>query len=104
MDTHPGLLVLDPGDNIAVATRDLAAGESVRAGDIALTLERATATGHKVAVRPIRAGEKVVKFRVPIGSATRDIRPGDYVHLHNLKSDYIATYTLDASAAGSERA
>ena len=88
------LLRLDAGDNIAVATSDLAAGMTVELDGLSITLERATPTGHKVAVRPIAAGDKVIKYRVPIGSATRAIAPGDYVHLHNLKSDYIATYTL----------
>jgi altronate dehydratase small subunit len=97
MAGHPRLLMLDAGDNIAVATADLTAGEIVILDGLVLTLERATATGHKVAVRPIAQGEKIVKYRVPIGSATQAIAPGQYVHTHNLKSDYIATYTLDAA-------
>jgi len=32
---------------------------------------------------------------VPIGSATRAIKAGEHVHLHNMKSDYIPTYTLE---------
>jgi hypothetical protein len=32
-----------------------------------------------------------------IGSATAPIRRGEHVHLHNLASDYIATYTLPAA-------
>ncbi|MGA8438224.1 MAG: UxaA family hydrolase [Candidatus Sulfotelmatobacter sp.] len=51
--------------------------------------------GHKVAARDIRAGEKVYKCGVPIGSAKEMIPAGAHMHLHNLKSDYIATYTLD---------
>ena len=31
----------------------------------------------------------------PLGVATADIEPGDYVHIHNVTSDYIPTYTLD---------
>jgi altronate dehydratase len=54
-------------------------------------------TGHKLALAPVAAGEKVVKYGSPIGSATRDIQPGEYVHLHNLRSDYLPTYTLDGS-------
>ena len=76
MAEHPRLLMLDPGDNIAVATSDLAAGEIVILDGLVLTLERATATGHKVAVRAIAAGEKVVKYGAPIGSATEAMRLG----------------------------
>jgi hypothetical protein len=54
--------------------------------------------GHKVALVPIAAGEKVCKYGAPIGSATRQIRPGEHVHTHNLASDYLPTYTLDNPA------
>ncbi len=76
MAEYPRLLMLDAGDNIAVATADLAAGEIVILDGLVLTLERATATGHKVAVRPIAMGEKIVKYGVPIGSATAGDRAG----------------------------
>ena len=48
-----------------------------------------------VVIEAIPAGTKVVKFAAPIGSATCPIQPGEHVHLHNLKSDYLPTYTLD---------
>jgi hypothetical protein len=53
------------------------------------------AIGHKVAACDIKAGEKVHKCGLPIGSAKEMIPAGSHMHLHNLKSDYIATYTLD---------
>ncbi|HEX9047797.1 MAG TPA: UxaA family hydrolase [Verrucomicrobiae bacterium] len=43
--------------------------------------------GHKIAVRDIAAGEAVIKYGVRIGHATRAIRRGVWVHLHNLASD-----------------
>jgi len=43
---------------------------------------------HKVALEDIRAGQPVIKFGVPIGSATRDIRAGEWVHLHNCASQF----------------
>lgn len=92
------LLKLAPADNVAVATADIAAGQEVAldngAAGIVRVLDRLP-VGHKVAVIPIRAGEKVMKFGCPIGSATRDIAPGQHVHTHNLKSDYIPTFTLE---------
>lgn len=48
--------------------------------------------GHKVAARLITAGEEIIKYGVPIGSATRDIAAGEHVHTHNVQSDYIPTY------------
>ena len=36
-----------------------------------------------------RCSEKVLKYGLPIGSATRDIAAGEHVHVQNMKSDYI---------------
>ncbi len=95
--TDPRLLRLDPNDNIAVATTTLEAGEAVTIDGRPVTLPDRVPTGHKLALLPIAAGEKVIKYGSPIGSAMCDIRPGDYIHTHNLKSDYLPTYTLDGS-------
>ena len=90
------LLRLAASDPIAVAARDLEAGETVAIDGIVLTLPVRVPLGHKVALRPIAAGEKVKKYRVPIGTATAAIAPGEIVHTHNLRSDYIPTYTLES--------
>ena len=54
--------------------------------------------GHKVAARAIAAGEKIIKYGGPIGSATREIAAGEHVHTHNVKSDYIPTYLREDQA------
>lgn len=94
------LLRLSPNDNIAVAVADIREGDEVPLGDLGmLRIREAIAMGHKVAILPIRAGEKVIKFGCPIGSATGDILPGQHVHAHNLKSDYIPTFMPEPSHA-----
>lgn len=87
-------LYLAAGDNIAVATRQLDSGSIVEIEGVAIGLKSRVDVGHKFAVRAIRAGEQVVKYGAPIGSASCDIAPGDYVHIHNLQSDYLPSYTL----------
>jgi len=47
----------------------------------------------------LRAGDKVRRYGSPIGSMTQDAAPGEHVHLHNLQSDYLHTYTLDTGNA-----
>lgn len=91
----PRLLRLSDEDNVCVLLRAIPAGEEIRVGGRMVRLSISLGVGHKLATRPIRAGEKVIKYRVPIGSATQDIAVGEHVHLHNLKSDYLTTYTLD---------
>ena len=90
-----GVLVLAPGDNIAVATSELPAGTQRTVNGIPVTLKSKVDVGHKFATRFIRKGERIVKYGAPIGSATRDIEPGEYLHTHNVASDYIPTFTLE---------
>ena len=40
-------------------------------------------------------GEKISKYGAPIGSMTLATPKGGHVHLHNMKSDYIATHMRD---------
>ena len=96
-DTDPRLLRVAPEDNVAAATTTIEAGESITLAGRAVAVPERVSTGHKVAIASIAAGQKVIKYGAPIGSATRDIRPGQYVHTHNLASDYLPTYTLDGA-------
>ncbi len=95
-DPQPALLKLAPQDNVAVALRALVAGEVVMLDGVMLDIERATSVGHKVAARPIIAGDVILKYNCPIGIATQSIAAGAYVHTHNVKSGYLPTYTLPA--------
>ncbi|MCB1716269.1 MAG: UxaA family hydrolase [Candidatus Competibacteraceae bacterium] len=88
------ILVLHSDDNIAVAACELAAGTQVQIGAASLTVRERIDVGHKFALRMIQPGEKIMKYRAPIGSATRLIQAGEYVHTHNMQSDYLPTYTL----------
>jgi altronate dehydratase small subunit len=90
-----GVLLLAPGDNVAVATGELPEGTQRTVNGLPITLKSKVDVGHKFAVRFIRKGERIVKYGAPIGSATRDIEPGEYIHTHNVTSDYIPTYTLE---------
>jgi len=85
---------LSPADNIAVALRPLKSGESVALDGVALTVSRNIAVGHKLAARAIAKGEIIVKYSCPIGTAICRIAPGEYVHTHNVESNYLPTYTL----------
>lgn len=43
--------------------------------------------GHKYAIRPIAAGEDVIKYGMSIGHATADIAAGEHVHVHNVATN-----------------
>ena len=80
------VLVISDRDNVATALEPLDAGRTIRAGAASLTLVEAIPRGHKVALRAIAAGEAVVKYGSPIGTATMEIAAGAHVHTHNVAS------------------
>ena len=43
--------------------------------------------GHKYALRDIKCGEDIIKYGNPIGHATCDIKAGEHVHTHNVKTN-----------------
>jgi altronate hydrolase len=77
-------LRIAPADDVAVALRELAAGEVVHAGDANVTVRERVARGHKFALRDLAAGELVRRYGFAIGRATAAIARGAWVHTHNL--------------------
>jgi len=93
--TDDRVLLMAPDDNVAVAKFDMEAGTRLNVQDTAIVLNAQILIGHKFAFKPVKKGETIVKYGAPIGIATQDIAPGEYMHIHNVASDYIPTYTLD---------
>ncbi|HVY34022.1 MAG TPA: altronate dehydratase family protein [Caulobacteraceae bacterium] len=79
-DTRHSLHLVDAGDDVGVALRDLAIGERVEG----IAIREAVPRGHKLAVRAVSQGSEVRKYGWAIGVAKIDIAPGDHVHSHNL--------------------
>jgi hypothetical protein len=86
------VLKIHPDDNVGVAVRPLSKGTVVQCGDVTLRLQIAVPLGAKLALTALKSGSSVIKFGEPIGSLTSDVSPGEYVHTHNLASDYLRTY------------
>ncbi len=93
MFTDPRLLLTVPEDNCLVVCAPLRAGEVVVIEGQGVTLASDIAIGHKVARHAIAEGEKIVRYGAIIGHAVQAIAVGGHIHLHNLESDYIPTYT-----------
>ena len=89
------LLLLHESDNVLLATGNLPQGGTVIIDGAPAVLSFPLALGHKIARRAIAAGEPVVKYGVSIGLASKPIERGAHVHVHNLVSNYTATYTLE---------
>lgn len=98
------LILLWPDDNVLVARSRIRAGETFSVGGAEMIALTDVPLGHKLARRAIKAGEKILKYGAPIGSATMDIALGAHVHVHNIKSDYTPTHHLyDARAKHGEQ-
>lgn len=77
-------ILIHPDDNVVVALQPFHKGERIR--ENGLTLADDIPAGHKIALRPIQKDAPVLKYGMPIGAATKDIRAGEHVHTHNLRT------------------
>ena len=80
------VLIMDPRDNVGIAVREIGQGESVHGGEDGEgfpALEKIPCS-HKVAIADIGEKEPVIRYGEAIGYATRAIRRGEWVHIHNL--------------------
>ena len=78
----PLVLRLNPADDVVIARRQLVTGTLIKSESV--TVSGLIPPGHKLATRAISKGSPVRRYNQIIGFATREIRPGEHVHLHNL--------------------
>ncbi|WP_189031593.1 UxaA family hydrolase [Paenibacillus albidus] len=81
------VLQINEADNVAVALRDYAAGETILIGTKHVVIAEDIARGHKISLNAIAEGEDVLKYGYPIGHAIKPIAPGEWVHTHNTKTN-----------------
>ena len=75
---------LHSSDNIAIARVPIAAGATVTVDGVDLVARDHIPAGHKIALKPIPAGEQVIRYGQRIGPAKRAIEVGEHIHTHNL--------------------
>ena len=84
-------------DNVAVAVSEIKKGEeTVLDGINVIALEDIPA-GHKIALSDIGKDEKIIKYGNPIGLAKCDIKKGNWIHVHNIRTGLgdLLTYTYE---------
>ena len=92
--SNAGLIKLAPDDNVIVVGRSLSAGEKLTFGNLTMEISQSLSLGHKLASRDISTGETITKYNFPIGVATANIKFGEHVHVHNMRSNYTPTYVV----------
>ncbi len=86
------ILMHEAEDDVGVAVEDLQAGTEVGAVTLegqpvgTVKLVENIPLGHKVAMRNIAQGKKVIEYGRAIGQASRAAPCGAHVHTHNLKT------------------
>ena len=83
----PQAIHISPIDNVVVALHPIAKGTLVEVDGLSVTALEDIPQGHKMAVKPIRNGENVIKYGFPIGHATADAEPGTWMHTHNVHTN-----------------
>ena len=67
------VIVISAADNVATALEAIDAGQRIDAGGATVTASEPIPRGHKIALRELRAGDTVVKYGSPIGTASSNI-------------------------------
>ena len=73
---------LNPADDVVIARVELPAGTEIIKENIRVAVT--VPAGHKIATRDVAEGAPVRRYNQIIGFATRPIRAGEHVHVHNL--------------------
>lgn len=73
-------------DNVAVALEAIPQNETITVGGTAIVTKMEIPAGHKFALKELKMGTPVIKYGYRIGFTTADVKPGEWIHTHNLKT------------------
>ncbi|MBI4282874.1 MAG: UxaA family hydrolase [Chloroflexi bacterium] len=79
-------------DSVGIAVEDIRAGETVQGvvlddeSPVTVKALQDIPLGHKIALISMTQGATVREYGEPIGKVVVSIKPGEHVHVHNLKS------------------
>lgn len=86
-------VVHDEGDSVGViVVEGVKSGDEltgwVMDQDTDITFKAASdiPIGHKLAIKPLKAGDTVIKYGTDIGKVVSDIGLGEHAHVHNIKT------------------
>jgi len=82
-------IVMHREDNCVTSLEDIPKEEEVIIDNISIKINQNIPLGHKIALIDIKKGSFIKKYGEIIGIATEDIKKGDWIHTHNIKSHYL---------------
>lgn len=81
------LILINETDSVAVALRSLQSGETATLDSLSITVLSDIPFGHKVALKDIDENVDIIKYGQAIGHARANIKTGEHVHTHNMKTN-----------------
>jgi len=83
-------VVINSKDNVATVVDDFPSNTIIHffigQSEHSIQLLEDITLGHKLAIQEIQPGQDILKYAESIGVATKLIRPGQHVHIHNMES------------------
>ena len=73
-------------DNVAILLDDLKQGERITVDGQEVTALEDIPYGHKIALEDMKAGSFVRKYGENVARVTKEIKTGEWVHVHNVES------------------
>lgn len=73
-------------DNVAVALDTIAQGVTLDVAGTTVTTQMEIPAGHKFALKELTNGTPVIKYGFSIGNTIADVKAGEWIHTHNLKT------------------
>lgn len=80
------------GDHVGVATENIKAGEKVVGvfmdddTTVEVVANHDIPLSHKIALAELKEGDSVIEYKTQVGLVTSQLKVGDYVHTHNIKT------------------
>ena len=82
-------IIMNPDDNCATALEDIPKNAHILVNEDNIIINQFIPLGHKFALYDIIKGNLVKKYGQSIGITTCNITKGDWIHTHNLTSQYL---------------
>ncbi|NVM44287.1 MAG: UxaA family hydrolase [Candidatus Lokiarchaeota archaeon] len=88
-------IIMNLVDNCATTLNDIQKDTEFEVDENVIAINQNIPLGHKFALKDINKDELIKKYGQSIGVATKDIKRGDWIHTHNLTSQYLKEVLKD---------
>lgn len=80
-------ILIDTRDNVGIVIDRVVPGDQIEIGGKIITALDTIELPHKIAMVDMKPGDNVIKYGTVMGYATRNIKAGQHVHVHNVDSE-----------------